>query len=141
MALIPHRNQSPLSSFFGDDLFSGSPARMNRGTDLAIDIYEEGGDTVAEMNVPGIDPSDINVSVDRNRLTISGEYEDTSENEDRDYTYRERRYGQFSRSVRLPQKVDEQNTEAEYDSGVLTVRMPNQDTAETAGHEVEVKTS
>lgn len=141
MALIPRQNRSPLAEFFSDDLFSGSPARMNRGTDLAIDIYQEGDDTVAEMNVPGIDPENISVSVDGNRLTISGEYKDTSENEERDYAYRERRYGQFSRSVRLPRQVDEGGAEAVYDSGVLTVRMPNQQVAESAGHEVEIKTS
>jgi len=141
MALIPRQNRSPLASFFGDDFFSGSPARMNRGTDLAIDIYEEDGDTVAEMNLPGIDPENIDVSVDRNRLTVSGSYEDKQESEDRDYAYRERRFGQFSRSVRLPQEVDAENTEAEYDDGVLKVTMPKEDTADRAGHSIDVKTS
>jgi HSP20 family protein len=141
MALIPRRNRGPLSNFFGDDLFSGSPARMNRGTDLAIDIYEEGGDTVAEMNVPGIDPDDIDVSVNRDQMTVSGSYEDKQKNEDRDYAYRERRFGQFSRSVRLPQEVDVESTEAEYDDGVLRITMPNRDEAEPAGNKIEVKTS
>ena len=140
MALIPRQNRSPLANFFGDDLFSGSPARTNRGTDLAIDIYEQDGDTVAEMNVPGIDPENIDVSVDRNQLTISGSYEDESENEDKDYSYRERRYGQFSRSIRLPHEVDAEATEAEYDNGVLKVSMPSEDTADRAGHSIEVKT-
>jgi HSP20 family protein len=114
---------------------------MNRSTDLAIDIYEQDGSMVAEMNVPGIDSENIDVSVDGNQLTISGSYEDKSEHEDREYSYRERRIGQFSRSVRLSQQVDVENTEAEYDDGVLKVTMPKQDTADRAGHSIEVKTS
>jgi len=141
MALIPRQNHSPLANFFGGDLFSGSPARMNRSTDLAIDIYEQDGSMVAEMNVPGIDSENIDVSVDRNQLTISGSYEDKSEHDDREYSYRERRFGQFSRSVRLPQEVDAENTEAEYDDGVLKVTMPKEDTADRAGHSIDVKTS
>lgn len=140
MALIPRQNRSPLAEFFGDDLFSGSPAAANRGTDLAIDIFEEDGDTVAEMNVPGIEPENIDVNVDRNRLTVSGSYEDKEESEERDYAYRERRFGQFSRSVRLPQKVDVENTEASYENGVLRITMPSEDVAETAGHSIEVQT-
>jgi HSP20 family protein len=92
------------------------------------------------MNVPGIDPENIDVNVDRNRLTVSGSYEDKQESEDRDYTYRERRFGQFSRSVRLPQQVDVKNTEAQYDNGVLRITMPSEDTADRAGHTIEVKT-
>jgi HSP20 family protein len=140
MALIPRQSRSPLSSFFGDDLFSG-PARANRGTDLAIDIYNQDGNTVAEMNVPGIDPDDIDVSVDRNRLTVSGSYTDENENENRDYSYRERRFGQFSRSVRLPNEVEAESTEAEYTDGVLKITMPNTEDTERAGHSVDVKTS
>lgn len=141
MALIPRQNRSPFSGFFGDDFFTDSLSRMRRGTDLAIDVYEKDDSTVAEMNIPGIDPENISVSVDRNQLTVSGSYEDTAENKDRNYTYRERRFGKFSRSVRLPQEVDADSTEASYHEGVLKITMPNQDTDKQTGKQITVTTS
>ncbi len=138
MALIPRRNFSPFRSFFNDDFLTNGSGRATRGTDLAIDVYEQDGDTVAEMNVPGINPEDIDVSVNQNRLTISGSYEDKSEDEDKDYSYRERRYGQFSRTIRLPQSVNEDEATANYDNGVLKVTLPNREEAEVTGTKIDV---
>lgn len=138
MALIPRRNLSPFRNFFGDDFLTNGSGRTTRGTDLAIDVYEQGGNTVAEMNVPGIDPENIDVSIDQNRLTISGSYEDKSEDEDKNYTYRERRYGQFSRTIRLPQSVDENEASASYNNGVLKVTLPNREEAEVTGTKIDV---
>lgn len=139
MALIPYRNNNPFSSFFGDDF---SPEKLMQGTDLAMDVYEEEGDVVAKMNLPGIDPDDVNVNLDKGRLTISGEYSsETETGDDKQYSYRERRYGSFSRSVRLPSQVDDEAAEANYEDGVLTVSMPKLEEAQTTGRRIDINRS
>lgn len=129
MALIPYKPFSPLREFFEDDF----PSReLVGGTDLAMDIYEEGDDVVAKMNLPGIDPDDVDINLDKDRLTISGEYSEEKEDSGKQYSFRQRRYGSFSRSVRLPKLVNEDATEASYKDGVLTVTMPKIDKEKTA---------
>lgn len=129
MALIPYKPFSPLREFFEDDLF---PAQMSGGIDLAMDVYEEGDEVIAKMNLPGIDPDDVDINLDKDRLTISGEYSEEKEDSSKQYSFRQRRYGSFSRSVRLPKPVDEEKTEANYKDGVLTVTMPKTDKEKTA---------
>lgn len=139
MALIPYRNISPFREFFGDDF---SPERLTGGTDLAMDVYEEEGNVVAKMNLPGIDPDDVSVNLDKNRLTISGEYSSEKEKgDDKRYSYRERRYGSFSRSVRLPSQVDDEAAEANYEDGVLTISIPKIEEAEATGREITINRS
>lgn len=95
------------------------------------DIYEEGDDIVLELEIPGTTKEDLNVSVENNRLTIRGERreEKTVEEEERNYYRSERIYGQFQRSFSLPQDVDAEQIHAEYDEGVLTVRVPKTETS------------
>lgn len=139
MALIPSRNLSPFREFFDNDF---SPERLTGGTDLAMDVYEEEGNVIAKMNLPGIDPDDVSVNLDKNRLTISGEYSSEKEKgDDKRYSYRERRYGSFSRSVRLSSQVDDEAAEANYEDGVLTVSIPKIEEAETTGREITINRS
>lgn len=139
MALIPYQNLSPFREFFGDDLV---PDRMTGGTDLAMDVYEKDGDIIAKLNLPGIDPDDVDINLDKNRLTVSGEYSsEKKEGDDKQYSYRERRFGSFSRSVRLPAQVDDESTEANYEDGVLTISMPKVEADEVTGRKIDIKRS
>ena len=139
MALIPYRSFSPFRDFFDDDL---STSRLTQGTNLAMDVYEEDDSVVAKMNLPGIDPDDVNVNLDKSRLTVSGEYSsEKKEGDDKQYSYRERRFGSFSRSVRLPSAIDDGAASADYKDGVLTITMPKVEEAETTGKEIEINRS
>lgn len=91
-----------------------------------VDVYEESDDLVFEVDAPGIHKDDLDVSIEDNRLTISGERreEKNVEEEDRNYFRSERVYGQFQRSFALPDAVDAEQVQASYDDGVLTVRAP-----------------
>ncbi|MBU6388453.1 Hsp20/alpha crystallin family protein [Patescibacteria group bacterium] len=94
------------------------------GWDLAIDLYEEDDAVVATMNLPGIDPDELDISVDEDTLTVSGSRKEEEETEEKEYYSKEIRRGSFSRTVQLPKSVDASGAEAEYKDGVLVVTMP-----------------
>ena len=79
---------------------------------------------MVQAEIPGIKPEDVDISVEGDVLTISGHHEQTREEKDRDFVRRERRYGSFSRSMPLPEGVDPDKIEADYDDGVLEVSIP-----------------
>ena len=72
----------------------------------AIDVLREDGSLVVRADVPGVKPKEIAIEVADDVLTISGEHEETSEQEGAHHVRRERRYGSFSRSMALPPGVD-----------------------------------
>ena len=90
----------------------------------AVDAWETDNELVLAFDMPGISEDKISVELDDNVLTVSGERERTDEAPgDRFYRY-ERRFGTFSRSVTLPQGVNEEAIKADYRDGVLEVRVP-----------------
>ncbi|MFP4687304.1 MAG: Hsp20/alpha crystallin family protein [bacterium] len=91
-----------------------------------VDVYEEGDNIVFECEAPGVDKNDIDVSIEDNRLTISGNRheEKTVEKEDRDYYRSERFFGEFQRTFTLPEGVDAEQVNANFDNGVLKVVLP-----------------
>jgi len=77
--------------------------------------------------LPGVDPDEIEVSVEENLLTIKGSTkasEETGEGKDVDYLVKERRTGSFRRTLRLPKTADTDKARPHYDNGVLTVSFP-----------------
>jgi HSP20 family protein len=90
----------------------------------AVDVWETDDELVLSFDLPGIREDEIAVELDDNILTVSGKRERTSEHSnDRFYRF-ERRFGVFSRSVTLPQGVQEDVIRANYANGVLEVRVP-----------------
>lgn len=86
------------------------------------DIYEEDDKVVLEMEAPGLREEDINLTVEGNMLTISGERQQREERKGR-YQRVERYYGSFSRTFTLPATVDLNSIEGSYEHGVLQVSM------------------
>jgi HSP20 family protein len=72
---------------------------------------------------------DVDVSISGNTLTISGEKEESSKEEGKDYFVTERRYGSFRRSIELPEGIDPERITAHQDNGVLTVKIARLKTA------------
>lgn len=93
----------------------------------AVDIFDAADAIVLKAELPGLSADDIDIEVDDNVLTLRGErrFEETVE-EGRYYRL-ERSYGSFQRSVTLPQGVKADQITAEFDNGVLTVRVPKAD--------------
>ena len=97
---------------------------------IPLDIVQEEDRYVVRASLPGIAPENIEVSVDHGVLTIKGrtdvDAESDSEDQRKDgsYVVRERRSGSFIRSLRLPDTVDADQAEPNYDNGVLTITLP-----------------
>lgn len=89
----------------------------------AVDSHIENGTLMVKVDLPGIDPKQVSISVLGNQLTIEGERKsDTPEGEQS--FYHELPYGKFSRKVTLPEGVDPDNVKADYKNGVLVISMP-----------------
>jgi len=91
---------------------------------IALDAVEEDEKLVVRASLPGIDPDEIKVTIEDGVLTIDGETKVDEEGKVGNYLIRERRTGSFHRSVRLPDSVDVDQAETNYDEGVLTVAFP-----------------
>ena len=86
-----------------------------------IDVVTKDGDLVIRAELPGVKQDDVEITLHNNVLTISGERKAEQEEERGGYHVRERRYGSFSRSLALPEGLDESKIHARYDNGVLEV--------------------
>jgi len=104
-----------------------------------VDVREEDDHIVVSASIPGVRPEDIRVTTEDGLLTISAESHDEGEDKKGGYLVRERRSGEFSRSFRLPDVVDEEGAEAAYEYGVLTVSFPKQEAKRSKQLEVKVK--
>jgi HSP20 family protein len=115
-----------------------APNRQNAmGFDMAVDVYEDGKDIVAEMNVPGLKGEDIDVEVEDSYLRISGRREEVQEKKEKNHYAKEIRRGSFERVVQLPDAVEQELVSAEYKDGVLKVVMPKRE--KTADKKVKVQ--
>ena len=88
-----------------------------------LDLTETKDVIVAKVEIPGIDPKDISVSLEGQLLTIKGEKKHEKEEKDEQFYRAERAYGAFARTVRLPAAVDGSKVTAGYKNGLLTVTM------------------
>ena len=91
-----------------------------------------------EVELPGVKKENVDIQVDGNVLTISGERNVREEVKDEDYHKVESRYGLFSRSFTLPEKVDVSNIEAEFKDGILEVAIPKLK-VDTSSKKIEIK--
>jgi HSP20 family protein len=94
-----------------------------------LDVHETKDRFVVEMELPGIDPDAVEVTVEDSTLTVSGSRELATETEEDNYLRVERRYGQFSRSLSLPPATDPSKVDAHFDKGVLTIEVPKAEEA------------
>ena len=88
-----------------------------------VDVYEDEHNISLKIEVPGIDEKDIDVRVENNTLTVHGERKFEKEEKEENFRRVERQYGSFTRTFTLPQTVDAENIRADYDKGVLKIRL------------------
>ena len=104
-----------------------------------VDIYEtEAHDLVLKAELPDMAREDIELTVERNTLTLKGTRKRPADVKDEQIRRVERRYGSFSRSFALPTTVDAGKVSAEYKNGVLTVKLPYREESKPRSISVEV---
>jgi HSP20 family protein len=109
-----------------EELGSGSRSwseGANSGS-MALDIAEDNDSYIVYASIPGIDPEDLEITLQNDVLTIRGETHHGSEQKNERYHLRERQSGSFLRSIMLPSAVDRERVEASCEHGVLTLRLP-----------------
>lgn len=90
----------------------------------SVDIYETENDIVLTSEVPGIDEKDIEIKIENNTLTLKGERKFEKEAKEENYHRIERSYGSFYRSFTLPNYINQDKINAEYENGALKITMP-----------------
>ena len=111
---------------FNPAINAASNGAGRREWSIPLDIVQGEDNYVVRASLPGIDPENIEVSIDHGVLTIKGRTEAEAEDqrEDGNYMVRERRSGSFIRSLRLPDTVDADQANPNFDNGVLTITLP-----------------
>jgi HSP20 family protein len=88
-----------------------------------VDVYEDEHSIQLKLEVPGIDQKDLDVKVENNVLTVSGERKFEKEEKEENFRRVERRYGSFARTFTLPNSVNPEDVSADYNNGVLKIRL------------------
>ena len=94
-----------------------------------VDVIENDNEVIVKAELPGFNPDDVDIRVERNLLTMHGEVKQESEKQEGQYHVRERRQNSFHRSLGLPAEVNADNAKAEFDNGVLTLTLPKSENA------------
>jgi HSP20 family protein len=125
-----------------EDFFRGrnlAPFGESWGTfSPSVDVVESENEIKVSAELPGMSDEDIDVSLDRGMLTIRGEKTEEQKEERENYYRAERTYGSFQRSIPLPTAVKEDQVEAVFQNGVLTITLPKAEVTE-GQHKIQVK--
>ncbi len=91
---------------------------------LALDVAEKDDAFIVKASIPGVQPEDLDITVNDNMLVIRGEVKSDETINEGEYHVRERRHGSFARSMTLPRSVNRNEIAANYVNGVLTLTLP-----------------
>ncbi|WP_254533783.1 Hsp20/alpha crystallin family protein [Natrinema gelatinilyticum] len=108
-------------------------------TEMGVDLVDQGDEFVLTADVPGFERDEIDVRLSDRTLNITAEHEESTEEQEELYLKSERAHKSITRSVRIPEPVDEENVSATYNNGVLTLTLPKQEPSDVGGHRIEVE--
>ena len=105
----------------------------------AVNTRDEDDAYYVEVDLPGVDKKDIEITTEDNILTISGERKLKKEMKEDDYYRVESTYGKFSRSFTLPENVDIEKIKASNEDGVLEIVIPKQEVIKDSTKKIEIQ--
>jgi HSP20 family protein len=95
----------------------------------SVDVVENDNEIFVKAELPGIKPEDVDIRVEGNLLSLRGEYKEEHENKEGEYYVKELRQGSFARTIPLPSTVDVNNADAQFENGILTLKLPKHEEA------------
>lgn len=104
-----------------------------------VDVTEAEHELVVKVELPGMTEKDVEVSINRDQLSISGEKKEEKEHSEKGWYRMERQFGTFSRTIPLPCDVDKDKAEATFKHGVLSIKMPKTTGQRNVGKVIPVK--
>ncbi len=136
LADVQNRMTRLFDDFYGRH---GEDDVMRRGAWIPpVDIFEKDHVVTLKAELPDMQRSDIDIRVENNTLTISGEKKIEKDVKEEDFHRVERTYGHFTRSFSLPATIDTEKVSADYKNGVLTVKLPVREEAKPKQIQVQV---
>ncbi|MES2524770.1 MAG: Hsp20/alpha crystallin family protein [Gemmatimonadota bacterium] len=103
---------------------SGTEGRGLQHWSPQMEVSQRGNELVVSADLPGVSPEEVHIDIEDGMLTISGERRQQHETREEGFHRTERMYGSFTRSIALPEGVDEEQVRARFENGVLEVTMP-----------------
>jgi len=97
---------------------------FNQPGELVVDVFETGNEFVVLAAIAGVQIKDIDISLEKDMMVISGQRCDPHEDAGKKYFYQECYWGPFSRKIVLPENIDIDSADAQMDKGVLTIKIP-----------------
>jgi HSP20 family protein len=146
---LTKRNETKLNPFEAferdvkrifDDFFALEPVDLFDSAWLpTVDVEEDEKSIHVRAEIPGIDENDLNVTLEDNVLTISGEKKEERKEENKRYVLAERRFGSFKRSIALPAEVKSDSVKASFKNGVLTIDFEKKEVSQPKRITINVK--
>ena len=109
------------------------------GSGPRLDMHESDKELTIEAELPGVDRNDIDVRLDGDMLTLSGEKRSQRDDRQQNAHFSERSYGRFQRTVQLPFRPEQDDVEAEFDAGVLRLRLQKRPETASGSRRIEVR--
>lgn len=122
-----------------DKDLEGFASPYTKGFAPALDVYQDKDNVIVEAPLAGVDPEKVNISIENDVLSISGQAEKKTEVDEKDYYRKEVKYGSFYRSVALPVAVQSDKANAEYENGILKITIPKSEEAKPKKIKVAIK--
>lgn len=123
MMLIPRRNNFDLfDEMFGDDFFSKNSSNL-----MKTDIREKKDKYIIDIDLPGYDKENINLSLNDGYLEVSAKVSKENKEDDEKFVRKERFFGECSRSFYVGEEITEEDIEAEFKNGILKVEIPKKE--------------
>ncbi len=117
--------------FYESDLGGFSPS---------IDVKENEKEFIIKAEIPGVEEKDVEVTVSNDSVTIRGEKKEEKEDKDKNYYYMERSYGSFHRIIPLAAEVESGRAQARFKNGVIDIKIPKSQNAQSRGVKIPIKT-
>lgn len=140
MLAIQNEMNRMFDQFFTDP-FQMIPARLNLQADFfpRLDISESEKEFTINAELPGMDEKDIQISLEKDSLILSGEKKSESEEKEKTFHRIERSYGSFQRVIPFDTELDEDNASATFKNGVLTITLPKAADALKKSRKIDIK--
>lgn len=125
-----------------DRFFDGFPVfGSNSAYDLTpkFEVYEDKEKFYIDTELPGMKKEEVKISLQENVLTIKGEKKFEEEKKNKNYYISERRYGSFTRSIKLPENLKTEEIDAKFDKGVLSLSIPKAEQRVSTEKLIEIK--
>ncbi len=120
-----------IDRLFNDFFFLTPTSLFKNDWEPTVDVEEDEKAIRVKAEIPGIDEKDLDVKIENNILTLSGEKKEEKKEEKKNYIFSERKFGSFCRSISLPESVKTDKIKATFKKGVLKIEIPKDETKES----------